>query len=160
MYPPHPQGQPPAAALDRRGDSRHPSQMLRTLLASAIPAVLMTCPAQAEFAVCNQSFDVVNVAVGQFEDQAFVTRGWWTVGPNQCANVLRDALSARYVYVFAQDVFGKAILSGTKPLCVEPRRFEIAGETDCVQRGFLEVPFIEVDTLRSERWTLFLTAQG
>jgi uncharacterized membrane protein len=129
-------------------------------LTAAFIAALTATPAAAEFAVCNQSFDVVNVAVGQFVGADMVTEGWWTIGPNQCANVIRNELTARFIYVFAQDVFGKSILSGTTPLCIEPAKFEIRGEADCTQRGFLEVPFVEVDTLRSERWTLFLTAQG
>jgi uncharacterized membrane protein len=134
--------------------------MHATGLAAALLATLTAAPAAAEFAVCNQSFDVVNVAVGQFIGEDMVTEGWWTIGPNQCANVIREELTARFIYVFAQDVFGKEILAGTTPLCIEPAKFEIRGEADCAQRGFLEVPFVEVDTLRSERWTLFLTAQG
>ena len=114
--------------------------------------------ALATFAVCNQSFDVVNVAVGQFEDDDFVTRGWWTVGPNQCANTIRDQLTARYIYIFAQDVFGNEILSGSTPLCVGTSRFTIRGDEECLLRGYLSANFIEVDTQQTERWTLFLTA--
>ena len=114
----------------------------------------------AQFAVCNQTFDVVNVAIGQYDRNAFETSGWWTIGPNQCANVIDEELRARYIYVFAQDVFGKTVLTGATPMCVAPDRFEIRGETDCLVRGFLEARFHEVDTLRTERWTLFLTAPG
>ena len=117
---------------------------------------VQTGPANAQFAVCNQSFDVVNVAVGQYEDEDFVTRGWWTIGPNQCANVIRDELQSRYIYVFAQDVFGKEILEGTIPLCVAPKRFVLRGEDGCLTDGNIPVDFIEVDTLETERWTLFL----
>ena len=129
--------------------------------ATAIPTALIlltgiAAPADAQFAVCNQTFDVVNVAIGLFEDEAFGTRGWWTVGPNQCANVLPDELTARYVYVFAQDVFGNAILTGSAPLCVAPERFEILGREDCLTRGYLEARFHEVDTRATERWTFFL----
>ena len=133
---------------------------MRHLRAFLIGCILQASPAVAEFAVCNQSFDVVNVAIGQFERNSFITRGWWTVGPNQCANVIKEKLDARYVYVFAQDVFGNAILNGATNMCVGPRRFEIQGEKDCAVRGFIEVPYVEVDTQRTERWTLFLTPQG
>ena len=115
--------------------------------------------AHAAFAVCNQSFDVVNVAIGLYEDDGFVTRGWWTVGPNQCANAIRDSLTARYIYVFAQDVFGNEILNGSTPMCIGTRRFEITGTEDCLVRGYLSANFIEVDTQQTERWTLFLTPQ-
>ena len=117
----------------------------------------LASPARAAFAVCNQTFDVVNVAVGQSEQGEFITRGWWTIGPNQCANVIKEQLTARYIYVFAQDVFGQEILFGTTPMCIGPKAFKITGERDCLARGHLSVNYLEVDTLRTERWTLFLT---
>ncbi|PID35336.1 MAG: hypothetical protein CR964_00095 [Rhodobacterales bacterium] len=115
-------------------------------------------PARAEFAVCNQTFDVVNVAIGKYDRNVFATSGWWTIGPNQCANVITQELSVRYVYVFAQDVFGKVVLSGTTQMCVAPDRFDIRGEQDCAARGYINAPFHEVDTLATERWTLFLAS--
>lgn len=125
---------------------------------SLIPiGFLQANAAQAAFAICNQTFDVVNVATGQSEQGEFITRGWWTIGPNQCANVIKEELTARYIYVFAQDVFGQEILFGTTPMCIAPEAFTITGERDCLTRGHLSVNFLEVDTLRTERWTLFLT---
>ena len=113
-------------------------------------------PAEAQFSVCNQTFDVMNVAIGTYDRTAFVTEGWWTIGPNQCANVIDAELAARFVYVFAQDVFGKTILTGATPMCVAPDRFRIRGETECLLRGYIEAPFKEIDTLRTERWTLYV----
>lgn len=113
--------------------------------------------AQAQFMVCNQSFDVVNVAVGQQFRDSFRTRGWWRIGPNQCATVIREALNTRYVYVFAKDIFGKQILQGLVPMCVGAKRFVIDGEQNCHLRGHIEAPFIEVDTQDTDRWTLFVT---
>ena len=115
-----------------------------------------TLPAHAQFAVCNQMLDVINVAIGQYDVDAFETSGWWTIGPNQCANVIDEELTSRYIYVFGQDVFGKSIVSGSTAMCVAPDRFEIRGEQDCLIRGLIEARFQEVDTLRSERWTLFV----
>ncbi|MCC5973144.1 MAG: DUF1036 domain-containing protein [Rubellimicrobium sp.] len=128
------------------------------LLVGMLCALALPHRAEAQFTVCNQSFDVVNLAVGTFETDAFVTRGWWTIGPNQCANVIRDPLQARFVYVFAQDVFGNSLLTGVTSMCVAPERFMIRGERDCLMRGHLAADFLEVDTLRNERWTLFLGA--
>ncbi len=121
-----------------------------------VTALFTSTGAQAHFAVCNQTFDVINVAIGQYQRETFETSGWWTIGPNQCANVIDEVLTARYVYVFAQDVFGKTIVSGATPMCVAPERFRIRGETECLVRGYLEARFHEVDTLRTERWTLFV----
>jgi uncharacterized membrane protein len=112
--------------------------------------------AQAQFAVCNQSFDVVNIALGRDVEGQMQTDGWWTVGPNQCANVIHDELTSRYIYIYAQDVFGQPILQGTIPMCIDPRRFTIRGITDCWTLGHVEAGFIEVDTQKTQRWTLFL----
>lgn len=124
--------------------------------------------ARAAFTICNQTLDVVNIAVGQemsdvpAENEAwkFQTEGWWTVGANQCVNVIRDDLANRYIYVYATDVFWQPILSGTTDMCIESRRFVIRGIQDCWQRGYQTAKFIEVDTLAQDRWTLFLTTVG
>ncbi len=119
---------------------------------------------RAEFTVCNQTLDVVNVAVGQeVADRSgpfWQTEGWWTVGANQCVNVIRGELLNRYIYVYAVDVFGQPLLRGTTDMWVGPRRFEIRGSEECWVRGHSEVPFYEVDTQKTERWTLFLSSGG
>jgi hypothetical protein len=88
------------------------------------------------------------------------TEGWWTVGANQCAEVIREELANRFIYVYANDVFGQPILSGTTEMCVGKKRFVIRGIESCWQRGHLAVKFYEVDTQAVERWTLFLTSPG
>lgn len=130
-----------------------------TLASGALPAALMTGSARAEFTVCNQTLDVVNLAVGQDIDGTFQTDGWWTIGANHCVDVLREELSNRYVYVYATDVFGHAILEGSTGMCVEKRRFTIRGIDDCWQRGHILARFLEVDTLEQIRWTFFLTGR-
>jgi uncharacterized membrane protein len=112
--------------------------------------------ARAEFSVCNQTLDVVNVAIGQQGDEAFTTEGWWTVGSNQCALVIREELRNRFIFVYANDVFGQPILRGTQSMCIAPKRFSIDGVESCWQRGYIEARFLEVDTQAVERWTLFL----
>nr|WP_295468068.1 DUF1036 domain-containing protein [Mesorhizobium sp.] len=119
----------------------------------------MAGSARAEFTVCNQTLDVVNLAVGQDVDGTFQTDGWWTIGANHCVDVLHEELSNRYVYVYATDVFGHAILEGSTGMCVEKRRFTIRGIDDCWQRGHILARFLEVDTLEQIRWTFFLTGR-
>jgi len=141
----------PARCRPRR---RGATSMLLAGLAIAATA----WPAHAEFTVCNQTLDVVNLAIGQAIDDAFQTEGWWTVGANQCAEVIREELANRFIYVYANDVFGQPILSGTTEMCVGKNRFVIRGIESCWQRGYLSVRFYEVDTQAVERWTLFLTS--
>jgi uncharacterized membrane protein len=127
----------------------------------ALGLLLFAAPntARAEFTVCNQTLDVVNLAVGQEVDAAFQTEGWWTIGANQCVNVIRDELVNRYIYVYATDVFGQPILNGSTEMCVEKRRFTIRGIEECWQRGHIAAAFYEVDTLEQARWTLFLSGR-
>jgi len=113
---------------------------------------------KANFQVCNQTLDVVNVAVGAYDTDAWETSGWWTVGPNQCANVIEDTLTSRFIYVYARDVFNQSMLPGETTLCVDSGEFRIRGREDCLIRGHIAARFHEVDTRRSERWTFFLRA--
>lgn len=158
-----------AAAM---GDDRRtlPTRTLRryALGAAVLLALLAPGAARAEFTVCNQTLDVVNLAVAHDVGDAAAQdgvwtmqiEGWWTIGANQCVNVIREELENRYVYIYATDVFGQPIYSGTDEMCVEPRRFVIRGIRDCWQRGYMVAKFAEVDTQEQERWTLFLSGSG
>lgn len=138
-----------------------PSRLLRACLTAAgVLACLWASPARAEFTVCNQTLDVVNLAVGQEVDQAFQTDGWWTIGANQCVDVIREELSNRYIYLYATDVFGNVMLDGSTEMCIDKRRFTIRGIDRCWQRGHILARFVEVDTLEQLRWTFFLTGQN
>lgn len=137
--------------------------------ALALCLTFISNAAHARFEVCNQSLDVVNVAVGLFVDKSegeFVdsdpweTRGWWTIGPNQCADLLRDELHNRWVYVYARDVFDMSLLEGDTELCVLPEKFVIDGAKRCLYRHYIPVGFLGIDTRASERWTLYLTTEG
>lgn len=147
----------------------NPSHGLRRFGTPALGLALMllgTVAARAEFTVCNQTLDVVNLAVGQevreqTEAEAFwQTEGWWTVGANQCVNVIRDVLVNQFIYIYATDVFGQPLLSGSTSMCVGTRRFVIRGDKECWASGHQAVPFFEVDTQKTERWTLFLSTRG
>ncbi|SFN86244.1 Uncharacterized membrane protein [Mesorhizobium sp. NFR06] len=133
---------------------------LAALLGAALFSILSPSLAHAEFTVCNQTLDVVNLAVGQKVDNADQTDGWWTIGANQCVNVIREELANRYIYLYATDVFGHAILDGSTEMCIDRRRFSIRGIDECWQRGHIAARFVEVDTLEQARWTYFLTGNS
>ncbi len=145
-----------AGGIGHRTGARGATFALLTLLS------LLCAPslARAEFTVCNQTLDVVNLAVGQEVEAAFQTDGWWTIGANQCVNVIREELTNRYIYIYATDVFGNAILSGSTDMCVERKRFTVRGIDECWQRGHIAARFYEVDTLEQSRWTFFLTGSS
>lgn len=125
---------------------------------TALLFIAMRSPVHANFQVCNQTLDVVNVAIGTYDVDAWETSGWWTIGPNQCANVIEETLTTRYIYVYARDVFNASMLAGSVPMCVDPGEFRIRGREDCLIKGHIATEFTEVDTRRSERWTFFMTS--
>jgi uncharacterized membrane protein len=116
-------------------------------------------PASAQFAVCNQTLDALNLAVATETNGVFSSEGWWTIGANRCVDVIKDELVSRYIYVYATDVFGQPILDSNvtgENMCVGAKRFTINGTDSCWERGYQSVRFMEVDTQQMVRWTLFL----
>lgn len=111
----------------------------------------------AGFRVCNGMHEVTNVAVGRWGGENWVTEGWWVVGPGQCATVHTGTDATRYNYVFAQDVHGRTMLSGTTRMCVRPTAFVISQQSDCIAQGHVPALFTEVDTTGVPDWTVFLT---
>ncbi|MFB9151320.1 DUF1036 domain-containing protein [Roseovarius ramblicola] len=117
-------------------------------------------PARAGFSVCNDSFDVLNLAVAYDAGAGFVSEGWWTIAPNRCVAVIRDRILSRYVYVFATDVFNQALLAGDAAFCVADDRFRIPGADECWARGHVAAEFAEVDIGEAGHWTLVLDGSG
>ena len=116
-------------------------------------------PAKAQFAVCNQTIDAINLAVATETSGVFSSEGWWTIGANRCVDIVKEELVSRYIYVYATDVFGQPILAGDfagHEMCVAPKKFLIEATDSCWQRGYQQVRFMEVDTQAMIRWTLFL----
>jgi len=130
----------------------------------ALPAFAIFCAsfagaAHAQFAICNQTIDAINVSVAKETSGTFGTEGWWTIGANRCVDVIKEELTGRYVYVYATDVFGQPILTGDyegHDMCIGTRRFSIQGTDSCWQRGYQSARFRLVDTKEMSRWTFFL----
>jgi uncharacterized membrane protein len=140
-----------------RGHGGRAILFVLTLFAADLAA---SSPARAQFSVCNQTLDAVNVAIAKAAPSGvIVSEGWWTIGANRCVDVIKEELGNKYIYVYATDVFGQPILAGDfvgGEMCVATKRFTIEGTDSCWQRGFEAVRFMEVDTKDQVRWTLFL----
>jgi uncharacterized membrane protein len=130
--------------------------MWQKLGAFAAIAFLKSSPVMANFQVCNQTLDVANIAIGQWDFDDWESTGWWIVGPNQCANVIEKTLTARFIYVYARDVFNNSMLEGTTNFCLDKGEFRIRSHDNCLTRGHISAQFEEIDTRRSERWTFFI----
>jgi uncharacterized membrane protein len=149
------------AGLGRRGLSRWTSQLRACPIFAGLLFFLFAgaAPASAQFAVCNQTLDALNLAVATETNGVFNSEGWWTIGANRCVDVIKDELVSRYIYVYATDVFGQPILASSvagENMCVGAKRFTINGTDSCWERGYQSVHFMEVDTQQMARWTLFL----
>ena len=132
---------------------------MKTAVACSIAIILAAAPAPpaaASFRVCNQTLDLLNVAVGTPDDAGFSTEGWWVVTANSCAEIIREELSSRYIYLFASDVYGQSIVSGALPMCVGRKKFRILGIDDCYLRGYDRADFKEIDTFAAPDWTVFV----
>lgn len=114
------------------------------------------CAARAEFAVCNQTLDIANVAIAESSSGTLKSSGWWVIAPNRCANVVEGVLKSRYVYVHAVDGRGRTLLDGSNELCADLKQFVIDGQENCWLRGLTSAKFSEVDTKDAQSWTLFL----
>ena len=126
----------------------------------AVAALAWGGPARAGFSVCNDSFDVLNLAVAYDPGAGFVSEGWWTIAPNRCVAVIRDRILSRYVYVFATDVFNQPLVDGGAAFCVDDGRFRIPGAGECWTRGHVGAAFAEVDIGEAEHWTLIVNTTG
>jgi uncharacterized membrane protein len=116
----------------------------------------LAAPAHASFSVCNRSGEFLNVALSFESLLGLRTEGWWSIGPNQCADVIEGPVPVRYVYLHAQDAFGRGVLEGSVPICVSPTQFRTIGDVDCSADGMVEVAFSEIDIGDAVSWTVFL----
>lgn len=130
-------------------------------VAASVLAVLAGAnAARADFRLCNDSFDVLNVAIARNPGAGFRSEGWWTVAPNRCAVLLRGDIDARYLYLYAIDVFNQPVLDGDIGFCVAETGFNIQGAQDCWARGHIDAGFVEIDTVSATDWTVFVSESG
>ncbi|MBI1211786.1 MAG: DUF1036 domain-containing protein [Alphaproteobacteria bacterium] len=97
---------------------------------------------------CNRTPDAVWAALAQETQGKKVSKGWWHLQPGQCEKVIRDRLSERFVYAFAErggDAQDKP-WSGAFNFCTRAQIFEIEGAEDCEGRGFRKTGFLQIDT--------------
>jgi uncharacterized membrane protein len=128
----------------------------RLPLAFALLAIF-SIPARADFRVCNKTHALINIAVGTDAGEAFKTEGWWVATPGSCATPVRGSLKSRFVYLYATDIDGVDLVTGTATMCIDRGKFVAYGAENCWRRGLQAVTFAEIDTLDSGDWTTFLT---
>jgi uncharacterized membrane protein len=108
--------------------------------------------------VCNQTANLVSIALGYHADDGWRSDGWWQAEPGKCAVVFSGDMAARrYYYIYAADDVGGGAWQGEHGMCTRDETFTIFGADNCLARGYDQTGFFEVDTQNKADWTLQLT---
>jgi uncharacterized membrane protein len=97
---------------------------------------------------CNRTQDVVWAALARETQGKKVSQGWWKLQAGQCEKVIRDRLTDRFFYAFAEHA-GESPQQpwhGESYFCTRKHVFEIEGAEDCQGRGFDKTGFLQIDT--------------
>ncbi len=126
-------------------------------LAAALSLSLIALPAGAGFKVCNKTAHETKVALGYRGENAWSSRGWWTIPPRACREILTGPLNARYYYLYATDELS-GNWDGRNGFCVTASgSFEIEGRAGCEAHGYDRKGFFEVDTGQAHDYTQTLS---
>jgi uncharacterized membrane protein len=113
-----------------------------SLLALALPGA-----AHADLTLCNNSGEMVRVAVGYSAADGPVSGGWWTFDPNECGRLVSDdqVVDRTTYWVYAEQLDGGGTWEGDMRMCTtrqkSPFTIHLAG---CADRGFVVHNFSEV----------------
>jgi len=102
--------------------------------------------APAGYTACNETRDVLLLALGQIEGGRPVSRGWWTVQPGACAKAVTTPLNTDAVYLLALRKSGGTLVGGGMHFCTTAAAFEIKGADNCSGRGLADNGFAATPT--------------
>ena len=112
--------------------------------------------------LCNKTDYLVWASVGQVQGDKFKTEGWLQIHPQKCQKGIREALNARYYFVYAEAVDDagnpvrqggrRLVWSGDISLCTKPTRFVIKTRNDCDKKGLNKTKFMQIDTGAKTNW--------
>lgn len=129
------------------------SQLLDSLLSTVIGS-----QQDLGFRLCNQTPYEVWSAVAFGPDDSWRSRGWWSLDPQACVQVLKDELPDQFIYIYGEAVSQEGwriTWDGEHPFCISDVKFEIEGSDQCTQRGFQNAQFQRVDTEGKGGWELY-----
>ena len=102
--------------------------------------------APAGYTVCNDTHDVLLVALGQQDRGKPTSRGWWTIAGGACARAITTPLASDTVWLLALRKNGGTLVAGPQRFCTTVVPFEIQGNTGCPARGLTEAGFAPTQT--------------
>jgi len=132
------------------------SQYLATMMLCIVSCMIFTSGARADFRVCNSTQGFVGVAIGYPDASGWVSEGWWHIDAASCKTVIEGPLSARFYYLYAEDVSGKGRWDGPIFMCGQTSKFRIESLNDCFVQGGQKFGFQEIDTENQRNWMVEL----
>jgi uncharacterized membrane protein len=114
-------------------------------------------PAHADLRICNETANLVSVALGYRAERGWMSEGWWQAPPGDCRVLYQGDLERRFYYLFAVDDIGGGAWDGSVFMCTRDETFTIFGVEDCLARGYERTGFFEIDTQNRTDWTMQLT---
>ena len=127
------------------------------MAALAFCPLMLASPAHADIKVCNDTKNLVGVAIGYRDKGNWMMEGWWRIPANVCASVVEGDLNSRYYYLYAEDATSGGQWRGPIFMCTSNKQFKIKGQHDCYARGYEKTGFFEVDTGDQKFWQVRLT---
>ncbi len=106
--------------------------------------------------LCNTTSNRVGVAIGYKATRSWVSEGWWNVASHTCETLLKGKLINRYYYFYVIDYDRSGVWSGSRNMCTDDKLFTIVEAKNCVERGYKQTGFFEVDTGEESSWTVRL----
>lgn len=128
---------PGKAAIPPHPFAPYYPRMIRSLITGLVAAVAVctATAARAELTLCNRTSYRMDVALGLEKRANVETRGWFTVDPGQCKQVIDGAYDAdmSYIHVRTPKVYGSAPLpqNGNSDFCVRDGNFQISDGRGC-----------------------------
>ena len=114
-------------------------------------------PAHADLRICNETANILSVALGYRAERGWMSEGWWQTPPGDCRTLYQGDLQRRFYYLYAVDDIGGGAWDGQVFMCTRDETFTIFGVEDCLARGYERTGFFEIDTQNRTDWTLQLT---
>ena len=140
------------------GTTLHITRLGMTLIGAMLASLaFFATPAYADLRVCNESSNLVSVALGYRAERGWMSEGWWQTPPGDCRVLYQGDLERRFYYLFAVDDIGGGAWDGSVFMCTRDETFTIFGVEDCLARGYERTGFFEIDTQNRTDWTLQLT---
>jgi uncharacterized membrane protein len=102
--------------------------------------------APAGYTVCNDTGDILLVALGRIAGGKASSQGWWTVQAGACAKTITTPLTNEAFFLLAQKKSGITLVGGGQSFCTAAAAFQIQGAQTCAARGLTQAGFAATPT--------------